>query len=276
MGAEVAVSLAWPTAVEGLRVWGAVLLAWVLATYFVAGNRPIIERIGAHPAPGPHPSWRGRAYARAPALLIMLLLILTPRTASIWALLVALPILASLLPFARAYLAEHDLRWGAELEVGSNALVVLLSALLLGDAPGVSRALVTIPLASSRLAAVWFALASIGLLTRGGTHVVRGILAKSDAGPLERGTRHPALAVDVAEYNRGRIIGGVERLIMAAMVADSAFSALTFLIAAKGLVRSKKFEDPDFAEYFLIGTLSSAALAIACGLLLQAIFKMLW
>jgi hypothetical protein len=80
----------------------------------------------------------------------------------------------------------------------------------------------------------------------------------------------------VAEYNRGRIIGAVERLIMAAMVAGGAFSALTFLIGAKGLVRSKKFEDPDFAEYFLIGTLSSAALAIACGLLLHALFDALW
>jgi hypothetical protein len=147
---------------------------------------------------------------------------------------------------------------------------------VLGDAPGIGRALITIPLASSRLAAVWFALASLGFLTRGGTHVVRGILAKSDAGPLERGTGHPTLAVDVAEYNRGRIIGAVERLIMAAMVAGGGFSALTFLIAAKGLVRSKKFEDPDFAEYFLIGTLSSAALAIACGLLLRAIFDALW
>src|SRR5712692_7692427 len=185
MGAEVAVSLAWPTTADGLRVWGAVLLAWVLATYFVAGNSPIIERIGAHPAPGPHPSWKRRAYARAP-----LLLILTPRNAGVWALLVVFPILASLLPFARAYLAEHDLRWGAEVEIGTNALVVLLSAGVLGDAPGIGRALITIPLASSRLAAVWFALASLGLLTRGGTHVVRGILAKSDAAPLERGTRH--------------------------------------------------------------------------------------
>src|SRR5229473_8225635 len=276
MGGEIAVSLVWPTSADGLGLWGEVLFAWVLATYFVAGNGPIIERIGAHPAPGPDPSWKRRAYARAPALLILSLLILTPRNAGIWALIVALPILATLLPFARAYLAEHDLRWGAELEIVTNALVVLLSAWVLGDAQGVGRALITTPLSSSRLAAIWFAGAGIGFLTRGGTHVVRGILAKSDAGPLEKGTRYPALGVDVAEYNRGRIIGAVERLIMAAMVAGGAFSPLTFLIGAKGLVRSKKFEDPDFAEYFLIGTLSSAALAIACGLLLRAVFDALW
>jgi hypothetical protein len=95
-------------------------------------------------------------------------------------------------------------------------------------------------------------------------------------GRSRRAPDHPTLPVDVAEYNRGRSIGAVERLIMAAMVAGGAFSALTFLIGAKGLVRSKKFEDPDFAEYFLIGTLSSAALAIACGLLLHALFDALW
>jgi hypothetical protein len=166
MGAEVAVSLAWPTTADGLRIWGAVLLAWVLVAPFVLGNSPIIERIGRHQAPGPHPSWERRAYARAPALLILLLLILTPRNAGMWVLLVALPILASLLPFARAYLAEYDVRWGAEVEIGTNALAVLVSAWVLGDAPGIARALITIPLASSRLAAVWFALASIGLLTQ--------------------------------------------------------------------------------------------------------------
>ncbi len=183
-------SLAWPTTAEGLRLWGAVLLAWVLATYFVAGNSPIIERIGAHPAPGPHPSWKRRAYARAPALLILLLLILTPRNAGIWALLAALPILATLLPFARAYLAEHDLRWGAEVEIGTNALVVLLSAWVLGDAPGIGRALITIPLASSRLAAVWFALASLGLLTRGGT---QSCAASSRRATLARSSDAPAI-----------------------------------------------------------------------------------
>ncbi len=77
-------NLAWPTSTDGLRLWGAVLLAWVLATYyFVAGNSPIIERIGSHPARGPHPSWKQRAYARAPALFIFLLLILVPRTAGL-------------------------------------------------------------------------------------------------------------------------------------------------------------------------------------------------
>src|SRR5260370_4294997 len=135
MGAEVAGSVAWPTTAEGLRVWGAVLLAWVLATYFVAGNSPIIERIGAHPAPRPDPPWKRRAYARAPALLILLLLILTPRNARIWALLVVLPILASLLPFAPAYPAEHDLRWGAVVQIGTDPLAVRLRARAPGGAP---------------------------------------------------------------------------------------------------------------------------------------------
>jgi hypothetical protein len=192
-------------------------------------------------------------------------------------LLVALTILASLLPLGRAYLADHDLRWGAELEIATTALVVLVSAWVLRAAPGVNRALIKIPLPASRLAAVWFARSRASGFSPAAERLwCAGSWRRAMPGRSRRAPDHPALPVDVAEYNRGRIIGAVERLIMAAMVAGGAFSALTFLIGAKGLVRSKKFEDPDFAEYFLIGTLSSAALAIACGLLLHALFDALW
>jgi hypothetical protein len=68
----------------------------------------------------------------------------------------------------------------------------------------------------------------------------------------------------------------MERLIMATMVAASAFGALTFLIGTKGLIRSKRLEDPAFGEYFLIGTLASAALAIAVGLVVRAVLAALW
>ena len=41
------------------------------------------------------------------------------------------------------------------------------------------------------------------------------------------------------------------------------------MLGAKGLIRSKEFEDRNFAEYFLIGTLTSILLAEAAGLILQ-------
>jgi len=276
MGAVIAVRLVWPSGPEGLSQWGEVLLAWVLATYFVVGNSPIIEKVGTHPARGPKRAWKRLAWVRFAMLLTVLLLSLRPGTLATWMLILALPILSTLLPFARDYLAERDLPWGAELEIGTNALVVFLSASLLGNAPGSATGLATLPVSSAHLAAIFLAAACLGFLTRGGTHVVRGILARTDAGPLETGTASPITPVDVVEYNRGRVIGAIERLIMAVMVATGAFGALTFLIGAKGLIRSKRLEDHAFGEYFLIGTLSSTALAIACGFLLRAVFGALW
>jgi hypothetical protein len=279
MGAALAVSLVWPSGPEEFRLWGEVLIAWVLATYVVAGNSPIIDNVGAHPARAPKRAWKRYAWIRFVVLLSFLLLSLRPSTLATWTLILVLPILSILLPFARDYLAERNLPWGAELEIGTNALVLFLSASLLGNAPGIARGLVDLPVSSAHLAAVYLTAACLGFLTRGGTHVVRGILARTDAGPLEKGPPTPAspvTPVDVAEYSRGRVIGAIERLIMAVMVAVGAFGALTFLIGAKGLIRSKRLEDHAFGEYFLIGTLSSTALAIACGFLLRAVFAALW
>jgi len=274
--AGIALSLGWPTGPEALRSWGEVLFAWVLVTYFATGNTPVIEQVGAHPARALASGWKRQAWVRAPVLLLLLLLLARPHTLGTWILVLVLPVLTTLLPFARVGLAQRDRRWGAELELATNALVVALSATILGASQDTGGALLALPVSTTRLAALYFATASFGFLTRGGTHVVRGILAKSDAGPLERSSPGPVAPVDVAEYNRGRVIGAIERLIMATMVAAGAFGALTFLIGAKGLIRSKRLEDPAFGEYFLIGTLASAALAIGVGLLVRAVFAALW
>ena len=71
-------------------------------------------------------------------------------------------------------------------------------------------------------------------------------------------------ATDVREYNAGRVIGILERWLMflVVLLADD-WSALGFIIAAKGLVRLEKLKDPVFAEYMLVGTLLSALFAIA-------------
>ncbi len=54
------------------------------------------------------------------------------------------------------------------------------------------------------------------------------------------------------------------------------YAALGFLLAAKGLIRIKELENRDFAEYFLIGTLSSVAVALVLGLLVQWAIVALW
>lgn len=69
---------------------------------------------------------------------------------------------------------------------------------------------------------------------------------------------------------RGEAIGVLERWLVLAMVARGDYAALGFVLAAKALARHRRFEDdPEFAEYFLVGTLASilAAIAVTEGLL---------
>ena len=69
------------------------------------------------------------------------------------------------------------------------------------------------------------------------------------------------IQIDHSEYNRGRIIGVLERLMTFFLIFQGGYSALGFLIAAKGMTRFKQLDDRDFAEYFLIGTLMSIIFA---------------
>lgn len=82
--------------------------------------------------------------------------------------------------------------------------------------------------------------------------------------------------LDLAEYNHGRMIGNVERLLLLSLVAIQAYQALAFLMTAKGLFRAKDLENRAFSEYFLVGTLVSSVIAVAAGLLIQMIIKLCW
>jgi len=69
----------------------------------------------------------------------------------------------------------------------------------------------------------------------------------------------------------GATIGVLERLIVSALVLANASTAIGFVIAAKTLARFKQLDDREFAEYYLLGTLASTAVAILTSLLaLQA------
>jgi hypothetical protein len=128
-------------------------------------------------------------------------------------------------------------------------------------------------LSTGQLSTVFFTTAIFLWVLRGGTYVVRGI--------LEKGRILPAIStadihLDIEEYNRGRIIGNIERLILVTFVAIQAYPALAFLMAAKGLFRAKDLEKKEFSEYFLVGTLVSSLVAIVAGLLVQFVIQMLW
>ncbi|MFQ5584473.1 MAG: hypothetical protein ACE5GL_08580 [Calditrichia bacterium] len=85
------------------------------------------------------------------------------------------------------------------------------------------------------------------------------------------GENEAAGAMDTREYNRGRVIGILERTLIYYFVLYGHFSAVGFILAAKGVTRFKELENRSFAEYFLIGTLSSTIIAGAIALLVKHI-----
>jgi hypothetical protein len=63
--------------------------------------------------------------------------------------------------------------------------------------------------------------------------------------------------ISAERYDRGRMVGLLERLIVFVLVLQGQFTALGFAVTAKGIARFKELEERDFAEYFLIGTMLS-------------------
>jgi len=68
---------------------------------------------------------------------------------------------------------------------------------------------------------------------------------------------------DVGITNAGALIGIFERLIILLMLYAGQFTAIGFVLTAKSVARYNKIsEDPQFAEYYLLGTLLSSLLII--------------
>lgn len=70
---------------------------------------------------------------------------------------------------------------------------------------------------------------------------------------------------------RGKYIGYIERLLVIVLTAVGAYSSIAFIIAAKSIARFKQLDDRNWAEYFLLGTLSSIFIGILLGLIVQTV-----
>jgi hypothetical protein len=102
----------------------------------------------------------------------------------------------------------------------------------------------------------------------GGTALVRHVLDAASPAWRDRVTR-AAAEPPGSELRSGRIIGNLERLIVATLVCLGQYGAIGLVLAAKSLARFPQLsESRDFAEYYLIGTLVSMAVAIGAGLVL--------
>lgn len=73
------------------------------------------------------------------------------------------------------------------------------------------------------------------------------------------------------DLSRGKVIGYLERLLVVALILMGSFHAVGFIVAAKSLTRFKQMDDRDWAEYFLLGTLTSFLLAIIYGVVLKIV-----
>lgn len=77
--------------------------------------------------------------------------------------------------------------------------------------------------------------------------------------------------VDEKEFNAGRIIGIIERLLIYQFMLLGAHAAIGFVLAAKGFTRYRELDERNFAEYVLVGTLLSTACAVFVALAVDLI-----
>ncbi len=94
-------------------------------------------------------------------------------------------------------------------------------------------------------------------------------VAATGEGPGPDGLEPPTLRL-------GRLIGNIERLIIITLVVLEQYTAIGVVMAAKSVVRYERVSrSPAFAEYYLVGTLMSIAIALGGGLLLTLLDRAL-
>ncbi|MCF3942306.1 DUF3307 domain-containing protein [Oceanobacillus alkalisoli] len=71
--------------------------------------------------------------------------------------------------------------------------------------------------------------------------------------------------------SRGKLIGYIERLLVIVLTVIGAYPSIAIIIAAKFIARFKQLDDRNWAEYFLLGTLSSIFLGLVLGLIVQGV-----
>jgi len=122
---------------------------------------------------------------------------------------------------------------------------------------------------------IFLYVSSFSFVIRGGTALVRSLLDQIGKTPPKQSKMIGFLAKDKSdnenqtgenEYNIGKIIGNLERILLLIFVILGNYAAIGFVIAAKSVARFKNLEDHNFAEYYLVGTLTSSLIAIGTGL----------
>jgi hypothetical protein len=269
----------WPSGTSEIVLWLQLVCTWIIATYAIVFD-------WTRQSPGdPPPKREGFVLSIATLFAVVSGLSLPPWGTSICARLGLAAVGAALVAitgFLRRMLRSVSLgghHWLAEMEVSANLVAVIATGAVIGlsQVGGVPQH----PIVRGGKATAIFCLAAAAIFAfRGGTSIVRAVLDKMSAEPRLPKAELPANSgesrIDVKELNRGRSIGNLERLLMVIVVALGHYETLGFLIAAKGLIRSSEFQDRNFAEYFILGSLTSAVIAISIGIALRVVVPILW
>jgi hypothetical protein len=161
----------------------------------------------------------------------------------------------------RAYLGDQLL----------HALTVILAAWLI--APGVSfHELTALAGATRNLPAKFLAVPIVYVaVVFGGGYLIR-YLTRTLAEGIKR---HSQDKSSEQLQNAGLYIGWLERFLVITALLLQSPATIGLILTAKSIARYPEFKSEHFAEYFLIGTLLSIAIAIAGGVVLvKAIYGM--
>jgi hypothetical protein len=93
-------------------------------------------------------------------------------------------------------------------------------------------------------------------------------LAPPGGGPPA--TAPPVVSGPPSPAKVGATIGVIERLLIVGLVMTGAQAAVGFVVAAKTIARFRQLDDRHFAEYYLLGTLGSVAVALGSALVATA------
>lgn len=74
---------------------------------------------------------------------------------------------------------------------------------------------------------------------------------------------------NIFELKAGAMIGKLERMIVAILVLNNQYGAIGLVMTAKSIARFKQMENKNFAEKYLVGTLTSLFIALIISMILK-------
>jgi hypothetical protein len=265
----------WPSGAAEIVLLAEVIAVWILSTYAIAPTTRE-SRDNANP---PQAQWLIAVAVLVAGLSGWLLPPPGTNTSTRLLLSALVATVVAAQAIGRQKLADSERRKNfAEWEIAASAVLVFTSAAIIGLGT-VGSPIAGSIVRSGKIAAILCMLSAAAFVFRCGTYIVRGVLDKANATPRIHSASDGASAphtLNVSEFNRGRAIGNLERLLMIMLISLGSYEALGFLVAAKGLIRAPEFEDRDFAEYFILGSLASVAVALVVGIVLRVSIPHLW